>query len=154
MGMTILQNRLLILPPLSLPLHHLLKMRLQHQQLSPMEATGTTSESKKTMEVTVALRPVIISLPWNLCLVAKICKVISIDEESPAEECVVAVQQSMTVWVASTETCRSEAGVDLLEVAEDITRVVTAVVLMVPAVVWVDQILLKAIIWCITEAQH
>jgi hypothetical protein len=44
--------------------------------------------------------------------------------------------------------------VDLLEVAEDITRVVTAVVLMVPAVVWVDQILLKAIIWCITEAQH
>jgi hypothetical protein len=104
--MTILQNRLLILPPLFLPLHHLLKMRLQHQQLSPMEATGTTSESKKTMEVTVALRPVIISLPWNLCLVAKICKVISIDEESPVEECVVAVQQSMTVWVASTETCR------------------------------------------------
>ena len=30
--------------------------------------------------------------------------VISIDEESPAEECVVAVQQSMTVWVASIET--------------------------------------------------
>lgn len=59
------------------------------------------------MEVTVASRPDITSLPWNPCRESKICKVISIVEESPVEECVEAVWPETTgaSVAASTETC-------------------------------------------------